>query len=161
MWKEVLANRLDNLIKMAEWLETECTQAEFHMDFYRRDLGCGTVGCIIGSIPKVFGVEPYDEPRIGLRWELLARDTFDVRLQFPESESIWKFEWLFDASWHVLDNTPVGAAKRIGYFIAKKGRIPEWYAPIPWEVHRKIYLPGEQAEIPWRKQYEEEVLMAV
>lgn len=160
-----------NLLKMADWLETQCPQSQFNMHSfisnYHKEASvigmdvaltsCNTVGCVIGSIPKVFGIFPasassgraYDFDWIGLGYRV-----FDV----IDSEH---WDWMFAGEWRYIDNTPIGAAKRIRYFV-EHGGIPTWYAygevgDLYSTVRREDPVPIEEV-VPWMEKYRTEVL---
>lgn len=124
----------ENLKKMADYLRGDL-QAEFNMKFYNEyDLTsegdrnvCGTVGCILGHATFLFPKpQAYSFPYFG-------EDTFEI-----SSYSI-TFDWLFHARWSDIDNTPIGAAKRIEYLL-KNDIPPEWYIDIRFNIEPEIYF---------------------
>ncbi len=162
----------ENLLKMADWLETQCPQAQFDMHCfilnYPQDAAttsmdvaltsCQTVGCIVGSIPKVFGEFPnntssgrvYDFDWIGLSYRVFG----------VTSSEEW--DWMFGSDWKHMDNTPVGAAKRIRYFLENNCCIPVWYryeniGDLYTITDRENPVPIEDV-VPWIWQYRTEVL---
>lgn len=104
----------DNLLRMADHIET-VLQEMFDMKFIRRGdettPECDSVGDIIGHCTRLD-----NDPLPILK---------DGRIDFTTwSESFtgidsWSGEWdfLFASQWEIIDNTPVGAAKRIRYFV--------------------------------------------
>lgn len=160
---------MENLLKMADWLETQCPQEQFDMNHFMSkypldaaSLGmdtaltsCNTVGCVIGSIPKVFGIFPKSassDRAFDFDWVGLGYRVFDV---FYGNH----WDWMFAGEWKYIDNTPIGAAKRIRYFV-EHGREPVWYDTEEVEDLYRIadsMAPIEEV-VPWIWQYRTEVL---
>ena len=106
---------IKNLKKMAKYIAT-IPQEQFDMSKYgiedRNLIGCGTVGCVLGHC--------------------IALDKENVITSFSTESSIYHETWaktftgithsderdfLFHSFWDTIDNTPIGASKRILYFI--------------------------------------------
>lgn len=163
----------ENLLKMADWLETQCPQDQFNMHLFLSKyppnssqismnealISCETVGCVIGSIPKVFGVFPRSystsSRSFNFDWISLGARVFGTFIN-----KHW--DWMFGAEWGYLDNTPLGAAKRIRYFVQNKNH-PVWYrwekieAPLYTTTREEDPLPIEQV-VPWINEYRTEIL---
>ena len=75
---------------------------------------CGTVVCAMGEASLIF-----PEAAIATRygWLSLGEDLFGLK----DNSSEWK--WIFSASWFSVDNSRIGAAKRIRWFL--KNGLPE------------------------------------
>lgn len=135
----------ENLRRMSDYLKGPL-QAEFNMEFWSdRPNECGTVGCVIGHASTVFrkhGSEP---------WSDFGGRVFGVR---PWSNA---FRWLFDSVWSKVDNTALGAAARIDYFLAH-GVPSDWLqqmtgkAPLCYSVDPSVSLPLVQIEVPSEKE---------
>lgn len=112
---------IDNLTKLANYLENNVVQDHFDMEYYYVDNNvektrpkeitiedyntCGTVACAAGYGPAA-GVEPYDNES----WLTYICNNF------TGSNSII-YDWCFAPEWRYYDNTPEGAAKRIKFML--------------------------------------------
>ncbi len=163
MSSSIVANPA-NLLRMVDWLETQCSPREFNMkDFFYSDEAVerflkgedpvvGYCGCVIGSVPKVFSeyrAEILDafyhrKPIISLLEKILG-----LKEQIVQEESHRAWAWMFSGGWYYVDNTPVGAAKRIRYYL-KYGNVPLWFKDgrlnlvdkkdfLKWLLNRYIY----------------------
>lgn len=108
-----------NLIALATYLkefhETNLTgnqELEFSMDRFCDDAHqsmtetCGTIGCAVGHGPYA-GI-----PKLGTEtWTQYTSRVFGVASLTPA------WEWMFAGIWAGIDNTPLGAAKRIWYYL--------------------------------------------
>lgn len=100
----------DNLLKLANYLEGPLV-AKFDMSTYDSYYGvlsstnCGTVGCALGHGPYAGIEKDYDDS-----WGEYCDINFDL------SKSEWS--WCFDSLWSLIDNTPIGASKRIKYLLS-------------------------------------------
>ena len=117
----------NNLEKLAVYLETNPQEQTFGMSKYFAVHGkivyfpataakvqsCGTVACAIGHGPYA-GIVPLE----GEDWE-----TYSDRC-FTQDMKAWA--WCFSGSWVKVDNTPIGAAKRIRWFL-EHGVPKNWY----------------------------------
>lgn len=104
----------ENLQKLATFLAygTAPEGVQFDMssyspfnDRYERQLSCGTAGCAVGWAPFA-GIEK-------LPHESFA-DYCDRQLVEKLADG---WNWCFSGYWAHYDNTPLGAAKRIQYFL--------------------------------------------
>jgi hypothetical protein len=108
-----------NLEKLAAYLESLPADYEhFSMESYLRNADdyfywtsmadtlqdCGTVACAIGHGPAA-GITPLP----GENWDLYTDRVFELEA--------YQWSWCFSSSWHQVDNTPQGAAKRIRYML--------------------------------------------
>jgi hypothetical protein len=123
-----------NLKKLAIYLSTKRPSKRFSMSTYTRDTRhtdamhptgveilnpqeqksipeCNTVCCALGC-----GIRAGVPAGRSDDWNAYSR-------KFIEHEG--QYDWLFDYNWKFYDNTPKGAAYRIGYMI--KCGIPEWF----------------------------------
>lgn len=124
----------ENLLKLADYLENNVTQEQFHMHTFRQrpnratgglnSLGfvslndCGTIGCAAGWGPFVKGLELIkndfkaysDKPTVDFVTEYIPR-VFGIEMEHEE----WDF--VFSGAWEKFDNTPKGAANRIKYLV--------------------------------------------
>jgi hypothetical protein len=123
-----------NLTKLALYLATKRESKVFSMTSYARTRSgkelepkeceahtCGTVCCAVGS---------------GIRAGIPAGKCStwgEYCDKFVDTDEA--YTWLFDYNWVTYDNTPKGAAYRIGYFL-KEG-IPDWFL-FPYEAHRNL-----------------------
>lgn len=108
---------VENLSRLAVFLETEVDQSRFDMaEFSQDEFGeglsigaheCGTVGCAIGWGPEA-GFPPLPSEQ---EWWTYSERVFGLKVGSPA------WDWCFDADWAQVDNTPAGAAKRIRYLI--------------------------------------------
>lgn len=134
------------LLKVADFIE-KLPQEKFHMGKYRCNKNhnwlrnnsgsfqyefdrnnCGTVGCILGWCPFIEGLEPmlsdYEKMRGFPFWERYSDRIFD----FTTQDDIW--DYLFHSDWELVDDTPIGAAKRLRYIV-------EFGLPETWETELK------------------------
>lgn len=130
---------------MADYIET-VPQEVFDMSNIRGsiyDTGfnltpeCNTVGCIIGHCtilaPELIKHYPLTKSIKFIKWS----EDFTGLTHFPYHK---EWEWLFEASWGTIDNTPTGAAKRIRHFV-EHGLPDDWEQimngekPLPYEKH--------------------------
>lgn len=85
--------------------------------------GCGTVACAVGHGPAAHIFMTEKEITGGFAgapdWDAYVERVFGT-----EDDT---FEWMFGGDWHRCDNTPLGAAKRIDYFLAYG--VPEDFDP--------------------------------
>ncbi len=108
-----------NLEILADYIAT-VPQEQFDMKEWRssyNDLGeiiqgasCGTLGCIIGcaalsNIPELHHNNQY------LLFTTYMYDKFGTGFYSHIGQ------YLFNSDWHKIDNTPIGASKRIKYFL--------------------------------------------
>lgn len=130
--------KYDNLQKMADYIKA-IPQEMFDMANYRKfkgiglkgkdaeyrylnvDVECGSVGCVIGHC--VILDENVDHiPR--LRLNNIDYKTWSERFTgLLEKSSAW--HWCFGSLWATVDNTTLGASKRIEYYI-KNGIPNNW-----------------------------------
>jgi hypothetical protein len=91
-----------NLIKLRDYLRGPL-KARFGMSSFGNDEGptCGTVGCALGHATYCVAPKGINED-----WDDYGNRLFDLL-----GDDEW--EWLFDADWCEVDNTPEGAAVRI------------------------------------------------
>lgn len=125
----LLDTQVANLEKLATFLETQCDPTHFDMsDFFLDGKGvfympyqvskkdyneCGTVACAAGYGPAA-GIEP--KSKESKNWFVYVINNFtrgDGEVYF----------WCFSSDWAYVDNTPLGAAKRIRYML-KHRHIP-------------------------------------
>jgi len=114
----------ENLNKMADYIET-IPQDRFDMGKFRtgeyKERECASVGCVLGHCTVI------DE-------NLLPID-HDNNIDFPNWSleftglhpfyHLEKWQYLFSSDWSYVDNTPVGAAKRIRHFL-EQGLPQDW-----------------------------------
>ena len=118
MTYELTNEQRANLKKLADYLATGKTAMQFGMMIFcasddvddnlidhASDYKCGTVGCAVGHGPYA-GIQP----KFGEDW--LA---YSERVFTGDDDDLWM--WLFDASWTRVDNTAIGVAKRIYWFL--------------------------------------------
>jgi hypothetical protein len=109
-----------NLLKMADHIET-VPQELFDMELIRKGdtktRKCNSVGCIIGH-STVLDKNPLPRLIYG-SINFLAWSKKFTGIRFLSDEG----RFLFASAWQSIDNTPVGAAKRIRYFV--KNGLPE------------------------------------
>ncbi|QIW87795.1 hypothetical protein Ab1vBOLIVR5_gp147 [Agrobacterium phage OLIVR5] len=110
--------KLANLRKLADYLYEKGELLEdFDMGTYNVDYQvkphalnteneCGTAGCAVGHGPFAGIKALRNEDWVG----------YFERVFIDDSSSIL-FDWLFTGSWETIDNSPIGAAKRIYIFL--------------------------------------------
>jgi len=112
----------ENLKKLAYYLLNEL-KADFDMCEFGDDyccwtsITCGSVGCAIGHGPYA-GITKINYEG----WSTYAHRVFGVA-QTGDTHFIRKY--LFDSDWKMVDNTPVGAARRIIRYLSSG--IPEGF----------------------------------
>ncbi len=131
-----------NLKKLAIYLSTKRPSKRFSMSTYTRDTRYTNVMYTNG----VEIIDPREQKSIpecntvccalgcGIRAGVPAgrcEDWSGYARKFIENGS--QYDWLFDYNWKYYDNTPKGAAYRIGYMI--KCGIPEWFSR-PYDANK-------------------------
>jgi hypothetical protein len=111
-----------NLKKLADYLLAGKLKARFDMELFS-DMEfcgtyCGTVGCALGHGPYA-GIEKID----GEGWMKYSYRCFIDERESDHLNYAWK--WCFEGTWHKVDNSPEGAAKRIN-IILEKGVPSDW-----------------------------------
>lgn len=108
----------ENLLALAEYLDTGITEYAFDMrSYFQPDPDCGTVACALGHAPYVLGHSVNitgTSVRVGsgrLNWEMYSYSVFGIRHGSDE------WDWCFHGFWVRSDNTPRGAAARIYYML--------------------------------------------
>ena len=119
---------LDNLLKMADYIET-VPQHRFDMKSYRywdeSEPECSSVGCIIGHCTIL---DNEDLPRL---WSgKIDFNEWSEKFIGTKEYSAWRY--LFGGEWEHIDNTPEGAAKRIRYYVAN-GLPENWFEQMDGE----------------------------
>jgi hypothetical protein len=119
---------VNNLRALAKFLRELADPARFDMAFFmvnhdvreyepkqakQHQNECGTVACAVGHAPRLFPVIETDQT-----WGDYSERVFGVRV----GSSTWTF--MFGGAWSKVDNTPLGAAKRIEY-VLRGGDIPD------------------------------------
>ncbi len=125
---EITEEQFSNLLKLANYLEdTANLKAKFsmdqytdHQDDYDEDfkIKCGSVGCAIGHGPYAGIIKHEDED-----WYDYSRRVFTNATSQLKEDSI--FTWVFHPKWKNTDNTSIGAAKRIKWFL--ENNIPVYF----------------------------------
>ncbi len=110
----------ENLIKMADYLLQNDLKADFHMSAFTDNehclsvhTNCGTVGCVIGHGPYA-GIEKH----MNETWL-----KYSDRVFLNDCSKEWA--WCFSFRWSAIDNTAIGAAKRI-YYLLEHGLPSSW-----------------------------------
>ena len=119
----------DNIKQLAEYLKLQAglmdhnQKSGFNMAHYFNEENvqhvCGTSACavghygiMIGGVPEEFGVRLPDKGLVG--WVDLCEDFIGIQVK-GDTTDVWDF--LFSDRWHLTDNTLLGAAARIEYFL--------------------------------------------
>lgn|SRR5574343_751787 len=117
----------ENLIKAANYIAT-VPQGMFDMDFFRinnRDTHeCNSIGCVIGHcviLDEWSNVPIFNGAIDFLAWSLKFFDT---------NYNEWM--WCFCDEWSEIDNTPIGASKRI-LWLVENGLPGNWRKQIEGE----------------------------
>jgi hypothetical protein len=119
---------LKNLRKISKFIK-KIPQKDFDMLTFRKSFKatnhssheCGSIGCVIGHctiLDKIENIPLYSNGHIDFSsWsEIFTGASF--------GSEIW--DYMFGYHWYSIDNTPLGASKRIDYII-KNGKVPESY----------------------------------
>jgi hypothetical protein len=83
---------------------------------------CGTAACGIGHAP-LFGIKPVGEipkDELGVvQWHIYSKDVFGLFTHEANTpfDIARAWEFLFGATWRNYDNTPIGLANRIRFFL--------------------------------------------
>ena len=116
----------ENLRKLSDYLKGPL-KAEFDMDVYTKKewctQTCGTIGCAAGHGPYA-GVPKFDSES----WTTYVSRAFGLGI------ADWSRQWCFSSNWVGVDNTPLGAAKRIDYLLEHglpKNHIEQLYRKAP------------------------------
>lgn len=114
----------ENLQKLADFIKT-VPQEIFDMEDIRRgqtqEPKCDSVGCVIGHATVLFEGEL---PR-HVRGNTIDFPTFWRQFSGLELENYDTSYWIVSASWRHVDNTPIGASKRIEWLL-KHGLPENW-----------------------------------
>uniref|UniRef100_A0AAU8HZ25 Uncharacterized protein n=1 Tax=Rhizobium phage IG49 TaxID=3129228 RepID=A0AAU8HZ25_9CAUD len=108
----------ENLKKLSTFLKANANALKFDMTTYNGDEllpgqldtsnHCGTVGCALGFAP--FAGIPFDEgdswPSYSKRFTTIDNPEYKISGDFI-------YEWCFSCDWEYIDNTALGAARRI------------------------------------------------
>lgn len=111
----------ENLQRLADYLQSGKLLAKFDMCFFclsgnnNNEDTCGTVGCAIGHSPYA-GISKF----IYESWSSYSERVFGLCCLSS------KWNWCFDSDWAEVDQTPLGAAKRILYLLAHNAPPPQW-----------------------------------
>lgn len=112
----------ENLLKMADYVAT-LDQEMFDMGSFlvKHGRGCGTIGCIIGHCKEFFDKKFDRELNYNLIGDHLAWSVTFTDLNSDSNE----WDYLFSGKWFFVDNTPLGASKRIKHFL-EHGLPADW-----------------------------------
>ena len=113
-----------NLRVLAHHLAYTKLEWEFNMRFYDDNLWpsneerttCGAIGCVIGSASRLM-----ESKNLSESWGGYAGRVFGITGHLDQRH-VW--EWLFSSYWYYVDNTPLGAAKRITLFLDNGHSMP-------------------------------------
>jgi hypothetical protein len=114
-----------NLKRMANYIKT-IPQKSFNMKIYRNGsesytVECNSIGCVIGHC--VILDKSKTIPRFTVSGDINFED-WSVRftgLNYFSNE----WDWCFNSDWSEVDNTPIGASKRIEWML-KNGVPNNW-----------------------------------
>ena len=113
----------ENLKKMADYIETISPERFDMLEFRtggKKNHECDSVGCVLGHC-TVLDKNPLPMNYIGdinfSEWSL------DFTGLYPNSD---EWDYLFAPFWKAVDNTPIGAAKRIRY-VLENGAPEDWH----------------------------------
>ena len=126
-------SQLRALSDLADFLvgvpQEKFNMAEYRMDaegdtiYWRNENDCGTSGCALGWAPHVPGLEPVEsdfdaDTRWGdcLRFKRYCKRVFGL---VEDGHSCNHWEWCFSGRWAAYDNTPIGAARRIRFYVLR------------------------------------------
>lgn len=111
----------ENLQRMADYIKT-IPQEKFDMGLFRdgdrRTHECNSVGCIIGNC-TILDNEPLPRYNDG------SIDFQKWSINFTGITNTHHWNWLFGGSLRYIDNTTLGASKRIEHYI-KNGLPDNW-----------------------------------
>ena len=126
---------LDNLTKLADYLEKVITDKQFDISSYRRDSfndviefkninDCGTIGCALGWAPFVNGLEVVESDYISiLENRTLGFNRYSERI-FNLSTSDDKYDFLFSSYWSDSpEETRLATVNRIRKFVKQDGEL--------------------------------------
>ena len=120
----------ENLLRMAEFIVT-IPETNFDIRFWDKDISdeerneCGSICCVVGhcvsldtrtNLLEIYGDKDIDGQTI-----------FDHRQWSYDFTNLhgYEWDWCFSANWYSVDNTPIGASKRIKYLL-KDGLPSHW-----------------------------------
>lgn len=129
-----------NLIKLAMFLEDNYSKLNFDMNDFQHSLGrrranlaqypeCGASACAVGHGPMA-GIEPLENEY----WFIYCNRVFT-----GGNNDAYKF--LFSRKWVDCDNTALGAAARIRYFLDYEDTIKEYYDKYDSGIYKKYLKP--------------------
>ena len=144
MNKENLAKLRDKLITVGEQAFSMRSYRNYenapavkeNPDYYSgvedvNDPPCGTVACALGWAPSCGGdMKMTEEESNTTYWEGYSKRAFDILIL----SRLWDF--LFSGAWTSVDDTPVGAARRIQY-VLDGGELPKSFNK---EVYEKTII---------------------
>lgn len=112
--------KIDNLNKLADYLEEHVQETQFDMSGYRMHKPkCGTVACAIGWSPDAI---PEIRVKYGPKYDWLEIAEYFVN----RSDDDYSWTWCFSGAWTGFDNTVKGAVRRLRY-LAHHHRPPPWF----------------------------------
>lgn len=116
--RERFSDKLDDKEEIYAYGETTNPDEIFSV---KKTYSCGTVACAIGHGPLAgIGVRKL---KFYSNWFDYAEHYFGVRPIYRKWDGItddnmhYAFVWMFDTDWSSVDDTPIGAAKRIRIYL--------------------------------------------
>jgi hypothetical protein len=123
---------LSNLSKLADFLETEVTDAQFDISWHLENNEnvsinpkdvvpeCGTVGCAVGWASSLF----YDEALKFSCWFKFSQKMFGCAIE-RNFKNVAVARYMFDGGWDNADRTKFSTIRRIREVVKQKGKLTE------------------------------------
>lgn len=115
---------VENLKKMADYVVT-IDKEKILMNRFRvtdkKNIECDSVGCVIGHctvLDRENIIKNYLDENYVILFHKWSLNFTGLRGN--------EWDWCFGASWYKVDNTPIGASKRINYLL-EHGLPKNWY----------------------------------
>lgn len=107
---------------LADYLERPQLAKRFDMMDFESDKPCGTAACAVGHGPYAGILKSKRQNWMDYSFKFIPKDKC---IYDKEGQTLyWSFA--FDSDWTKIDNTPIGAAKRIRWMLEGK-EVPEQF----------------------------------
>jgi len=112
--------KIPNLAKLGAYVQANVSDNEFSMlHFYKKLHGferdrydCDTIGCLLGYSPMALGIPlPVVSSRAYFNYAAFAKEWYNI------NDNSFIYNFLFNAAWTHIDNTRIGALKRLKFVI--------------------------------------------
>lgn len=145
--KKITKKQINNLLKLADFLEFDIQNKQFNIEFMRSHEGdevsfkskteCGTAGCALGWSPFIIDFLPSEKSLYSCEWRLYTERVFGVISGLDD------WEYLFSEAWHLhgKERTRLATAKRIrDYALAQLAGIDSLEKLPAYKEFKEVYF---------------------